>query len=336
MMTGPKFGLPWNGAEVAAEAEAAGVSAFCSGEFADHDAYVTTTQMAAATTSAQVGPGIAYAFSRTPFAHAAAIRNLHKSAPGRLFLGLGSGARRINRDWFGVPADRPVARIAELVSAVRTFLQAENGEPIKFSGEFYSIEADVRAPVLGRLDVPVLLGAFNQVMCSATGRVADGIIGHGLFTTRWWNEVVRPAVARGAAKAERDPSELLEHGWLITAINDDDPERAIQDARRMIGFYLTVRTYDPMVELFGWEAPVEAIRNAFAKGDMKAMTAAVTDEMLREIALCGTTADARSAWQARGPEGLPKDVAFLAPPSFLVSERRREAYARASLALVRR
>src|ERR1700760_1279457 len=121
-MTGPKFGLPWNGAEVAAEAEAAGVSAFCSGEFADHDAYVTTTQMAAATTSAQVGPGIAYAFSRTPFAHAAAIRNLHKSAPGRLFLGLGSGARRINRDWFGVPADRPVARIAELVSVVRTFL----------------------------------------------------------------------------------------------------------------------------------------------------------------------------------------------------------------------
>jgi len=333
-MTGPKFGLPWNGAAVAAEAEAAGVTAFCSGEFADHDAYVTTAQMVAATTNAHVGPGIAYAFSRTPFAHAAAIRNLSKSAPDRLFLGLGSGAHKINRDWFGVPADRPVARIAELVSVVRAFLQAENGEPITFSGEFYSIDADVRAPVLGRLDVPVLLGSFNQVMCSAAGRVADGIIGHGLFTTRWWNEVVRPAVARGAARADRDPAALLEHGWIITAINDEDPERAIQDARRMIAFYLTVRTYDPMVELFGWTSAVEDIRNAFRKGDMTTMTAAVTDEMLREIAICGTTSDAQAAWKARGEEGLPKDVAFLAPPSFLVSERRREAYARASLALV--
>jgi hypothetical protein len=31
---------------------------------------------------------------------------------------------------------------------------------------------------------------------------------------------------------------------------------------------------------------------------------------------------------------LPRDVVYLAPPSFLVGTRRRAAYARASLALV--
>jgi 5,10-methylenetetrahydromethanopterin reductase len=334
-MNGMRYGLPWPGAEVAAEAEQAGATAFCTGEFADHDAYVTTAQMIAGTATAQVGPGIAYAFSRTPFAHAAAIRNLARTAPDRLFLGLGSGAFRINRDWFGVPSDRPLARITELVSVLRLFLHAENDSPIRFQGEFYSIDADIRAPIMGRLNVPVLIGAFNTGMCRATGRVADGVLGHGLFTDQWWDEVVRPSVAEGAKQAGRDPGEILEHGWVITAINDDDPERAITDARRMIGFYLTVRTYDPMVEMLGWKAPVETLRDAFKRGDIPAMTAAVTDEMVEKIAVCGTTSDARSAFAARATAGgLPKDVAFLAPPSFLVGDKRRQAYARASLALI--
>jgi alkanesulfonate monooxygenase SsuD/methylene tetrahydromethanopterin reductase-like flavin-dependent oxidoreductase (luciferase family) len=328
-----RYGMPWASAQIAQEAEAAGFSAFCSGEFADHDPYVTTTQMAAATSAAQIGPGVAYAFSRTPFAHATALRQIHKSAPGRLFVGLGSGAFRINRDWLGVPSDRPVARVAELVSVLRTYLHAENGEPIRFKGEFYSIDADVRAPILGRLDIPVLIGAFNAGMCRATGRVADGVIGHGLFTTRWWEEVVRPSLATGADRGERPASDLLEYGWIITAINDEDPDRAIDDARRMVGFYLTVRTYDPMVEMFGWERQVAEIREAFKRGDIKAMTAAVDDEMLAAITVCGTTADAKAALAARG-NGLPRDVAFIAPPSFLVSNRRREAYARASFALL--
>lgn len=40
---------------------------FCSGEFSDKRAYVTATEMALGTRSAMVGPGIAYAFARSPF-----------------------------------------------------------------------------------------------------------------------------------------------------------------------------------------------------------------------------------------------------------------------------
>src|SRR5690349_18667578 len=106
--------MPWPGAEVAAEAEAAGIGAFCTGEFVDHEAYARLGEMVGETRAAQVGTAIAYAFARTPYAHAAAARTLAARAPGRVFLGLGSGAHRINRDWFGVPADRPVARTADL------------------------------------------------------------------------------------------------------------------------------------------------------------------------------------------------------------------------------
>jgi alkanesulfonate monooxygenase SsuD/methylene tetrahydromethanopterin reductase-like flavin-dependent oxidoreductase (luciferase family) len=328
-----RFGMPWPGRDVGREAEQAGAEAFCAGEFADHDSYLTVADIVANTERALAGPAIAYAFARTPYAHATALRHLHAQAPGRLFLGLGSAAFRINRDWLGVPAERPVARIAETVGAVRAWLHAENGERVRYAGEFHDLDADVRAPVLGRLDIPVLLAAFNSRMAVTAGRVADGVIGHGLFTGSWWNDVVRPAVARGAA--DRDPTgpRPLEQGWIITAVDDSAPERAIADARRMIAFYLTVRTYDPFVAHHGWEEPVARLRDAFRAGDTDAMGRAVTDEMLTEIAVCGTTADAKDAL-ARRAGSLPRDIGYFAPPSFMVSRGRRAAYARSGLALI--
>lgn len=327
-----RFGIPWPGADVAREAEQAGVGAFCTGDFVDHDAYTTLAEMVADTERALVGPAIAYAFARTPYAHATAMRQLYAKAPGRLFLGLGTAAFRINRDWLGVPADRPVDRIAETVEAVRAWLNAENGEKIRYSGEFYSIDADVRAPVLGRLEIPLLLAAFNRRMAATAGRVADGMIGHGLFSRSWWNDVVRPAVEKGAAESTR-AERPGEQGWIITAVDDTAPERAIADARRMIAFYLTVKTYDPLVAHHGWEPSVARLRAAFRNGDTDGMAAAVTDEMLTEIAVCGTTAEAK-AMLARRAGSLPRDVGYFAPPSFVVGRKRRADYAHSSLALI--
>jgi 5,10-methylenetetrahydromethanopterin reductase len=244
-------------------------------------------------------------------------------APGRVFLGLGSGTPRMNRDWFAVPADHPAARMAELVEAIRAYLQAENGEAIGYTGRFYKIDADIRAPVLGRLDVPILIGAFNRIMLRTAGRVADGVLGHGLFTDRWWEETIEPELVQGCAASGRDAGALHRWGWLITAIDDADPQRAIRDARMQIAFYLTVRTYDPLVELHGWQDQVAAIRTAFRSGRPDRIADLVTDDMLWAIAVCGDAAQAREMLRAR--KRLP-DIAFIAPPSFLVNRHRRSQY----------
>ncbi len=318
-----RWGLPWPGAELAAEAERAGAEAFCAGEFADANAYVTASEMAHATTVARSGPGIAYAFARSPFVHAAAMRQLHKVAPGRVFLGLGAGTGRMNRDWFGVDSSHPAPRMRELVTCIRAFLEAEDGERIRFDGDYYSLDAAVRAPVLGHIDVPILLGAFNIHMLRTAGAVADGVLGHGLFTDRWWDEVVDPQLARGAQRTGRDSADLLRWGWVITAVDDENPERAVEEAKRQIGFYLTVKTYDALVELHGWQDQVAAIRAEFAAGDPRNLGNHVSDEMLRAMAVCGDRAQAREMLAER--TRLP-DLGFLSPPGFLVSPRRRRFY----------
>jgi 5,10-methylenetetrahydromethanopterin reductase len=327
-----RWGLPWPGQERAAEAEEAGASAFCAGEFSDRSAYITSTEMALATSGAMVGPGIAYAFARSPFVHAASVRHLNTIAPGRVFLGLGAGTPRMNRDWFGVDAGRPAPRMAELIDVIRAYLHAENGESISYNGDFYTIQADIRAPVLGRLEVPILVGAFNKVMLRMAGGTADGVLGHGLFTDRWWNEVVDPELTRGAQSRGRDTGSLRRWGWLITAIDDADPHRAIREARLQIAFYLTVRTYDSLVELHGWQDQVAAIRTAFRSGRADAIADHVTDEMLWAIAVCGDTAQAREMLKAR--TRLP-GTAFISPPGFLVGQRRRSTYDAAAIRFAR-
>lgn len=317
------WGMPWPGAEVAATAETAGCRAFCAGEFANRNAYVTATEMAMSTTTALVGPGIAYAFTRSPFVHASAARQLSDIAPGRIFLGLGSGTRRMNSDWFAVPADRPLGRMADMVGAIRAYLVAPNMTPVRHEGEFYPIEADIRAPVLGTLDVPIVVGAFNEGMVRTAGRIADGIIGHGVFTDRWWEETIEPNLAVGAGATGRDVTSLQRWGWVITAVDDDDPARAERDARLMIAFYLTVKTYDTLVELHGWQESVAEIRRTFAARDIDGMAAAVPADMLETIAIHGTIAEARDRMAAR--RHLPH-LRFHSPPSFMVSDRRKVAY----------
>lgn len=317
------WGMPWPGAEIAGHAEQLGCRAFCSGEFADRNAYVNLAEMALTTTTAAVGTGVAYAFARSPFVHASAARHVDKLAPGRVFLGLGSGTRRMNEGWFAAPADRPLGRMADMVGAIRAYLTAPNMRPVRHEGEFYPLDAAIMAPVLGPIDVPILIGAFNRGMLQVAGRVADGIIGHGLFTDRWWDEVVDPNLAEGAAAAGRDPATLRRWGWVITAVDDRDPARAERDARLMIAFYVTVKTYDTLTTLHGWDAAVAEIRNAFRGNDVDAMAAAVPQDMLDAIAIHGTSAEAHDRIRAR--RRLPQ-LRFHSPPSFMVSPRRLAAY----------
>ena len=106
--------------DLAQRAERAGFDSVFSVEFFNQHAFAVLGAIAATTERIRIGTGIANAFTRAPLVHATAAMDLDELSGGRMVLGLGSGTRRMNVDWWGVPfeqaggaharADRAAAR----------------------------------------------------------------------------------------------------------------------------------------------------------------------------------------------------------------------------------
>jgi probable F420-dependent oxidoreductase len=209
MGTRPGVGLPANvtmpeAERLAAEAESAGASGVWVTDLR-RDPYLISAAALRATTRVTVGIDVAVAFARTPAATAQAAWDLAGASGGRFILGLGSQVGPTLLSRFGVELDRPAPRLRDYVRAVRACWDAYRKGRGRYEGEFYSIRQPVFSP--GADDpwpeVPVYVAGVNPVMTAVAGEVADGFAAHMFCTPRYLDEVLRPALAKGAARAGR-------------------------------------------------------------------------------------------------------------------------------------
>src|SRR5947209_19308112 len=277
-------------------AEDAGFESVWTTEFPDHSATVTLAAAAQATERVTLGTAIAYAFGRTPLVLAAEARDLDSLSNGRLILGLGTGTQRMQREWHGLDGEHPAPRMEELVPLLRSLLRLYEG-PLEHEGLFYRTIVHPTAPVPPplRAKLPIFMAGVNARMIEAAGAVADGLVGHPLFTQEYTRDVVRVALARGAERAGR-PQPPPVAGYVTCVVNEDgDAARAA--ARGVIAFNATVSTYRPVLSHHSFDAQAEEIRAAWQRRDWGAMAAAVTDEMLETIAIAGTPGEVRAQFE---------------------------------------
>lgn len=295
-MVGERLGVAVHGGTLATavaaarRAEERGFESVWTTEFYDRSATVSLAAMALATSTVTVASGIAYAVGRSPLVLAAEARDLDELSGGRLLLGLGTGTRRMQQDWHGGDGASPAPRVEELVPLLRR-IWGMDASGVQHEGRFFRMALQPTAEVTPHRAVPVYLAGFNARMVQAAGAVADGLVGHPIFTRRYVEEVVRPALAAGAVRTGRDPDVPIA-GYVICSVADD-AERARRDAAAQIAFYVVVRTYAPLVELEGFAEPVAAIRDAWKRRDPEAMIDAVSPEMLAAMAVAGTPDEAR-------------------------------------------
>src|SRR6476660_8488503 len=117
-------------AHVLREAGASGVFTF----EGPHDVFAPLT-LAAAVGGLDLMTNVAIAFPRNPI-HLAHQANDHQLlSAGRFILGLGTQIRPQIEKRFGSEFDKPVARMAELIAALRAIFAAwESGERLDFRG----------------------------------------------------------------------------------------------------------------------------------------------------------------------------------------------------------
>ena len=276
--------------ELAREVEAAGFSGLWITE-GGRSAFNLCTAAALATDQLALGTAIAVAFPRSPMITAQIAWELQEATDGRFVLGLGTQVKAHIERRYASAFEHPGPRIREYVLAVKAIFRAFRGtEKLDFSGEFYnfSLLPTMWSPgAITPPDPPVYVAAVNPWMCTMIGEVADGVHVHPLHSVRYIEEIVRPAIAAGTAKSNRDPSELAFVCPVLTIVGDTDAERAQwrERARMQLAFYGSTRTYAKVFELHGWPGTSERLHELQARGDMAAMAATVTDEMLAVLAL---------------------------------------------------
>jgi probable F420-dependent oxidoreductase len=308
----------------ALRAEAAGVECLWAPELF-RSSITQAAFLAAKSERIGVATGIAWAFTRSPFIIAVSALDIDEMSSGRFRLGLGAGVKRLNETWHNAEYGKPAPHLRETIEATRLIMQqAGAGEPIRYQGDYYDIDIKgwVRPHPAARESVPIYTAAVQAGMARMAGDVADGLIGHPIQSLRWIDEVVVPGFEQGLSRSGRERAGFDYLPTICCAI-DDDEGRALEMARRTIAFYATVRTYMPLWELHGFADNAIAAGDAFRRGDLAAVPAAISDEMVETYCAAGPLDKVRQRVVATAERA---DGVFLTPPTYFISPEELSEY----------
>jgi probable F420-dependent oxidoreductase len=279
--------------DLARHASRAGFSGIVFAE-AGRTAYLSAAAAALATDDLDLGTGIAVAFPRSPMVTAQVAWELADVSRGRFALGLGTQVQAHIERRYSSEFTHPGPRLKEYVQAVRAIFRAFQGtEPLRFEGEFYRLTLLPAAWSPGPIehpDVPIYVSAVGPWMLRMAGEVADGIHVHPFHSRPYLDDVLKPRVAEGAARAGRDPAAVRLAVPVFTIVGDSEEERRPwrDQARSQIAFYGSTKNYAFQFDQLGFEGTSARLSERLKAGDMAGMAALIDDEMLSHYAVEAT------------------------------------------------
>lgn len=283
-------------ASVAAAAEEAGYDALWAAE-TGHDPFTSLALATTATSSIQLGTGIAVAFGRSPMITATCANDLQILSRGRLLLGLGSQIKPHIEKRYSMPWSKPAARMREYVLAMRAIWASwHEGEKLAFRGEFYrhTLMTPFFNPGPNPYGPPkVLLAAVGERMTEVAGEVADGLLVHPFTTERYVREVTVPAMTRGLTLSARTRADVQMSlsGLVATGIDDESMGKARRRVREQIAFYGSTPAYLPVLELHGWHDLHVTLNELSRRGEWTQMGELIDDEVLDTFAVVAPLED---------------------------------------------
>ena len=291
-------------ADVARRAEADGFGGIWSTE-AGHDPYLPLAPAALATERVALGTAIAVAFPRSPMVHAQSAWDLQRMSGGRFILGLGAQVRAHNERRYGVPGDRPVARMRDLIRAIRAIWRCwQDGEKLDYSGEFYSLNLMTPFFNPGPVEAgapPIYLAAVTEAMLRVAGAECEGVHAHPLHTERYLDEVVLPVVREAATGAGRDPAAaaVAISAMIATGRTQADVEAAKPAMRAQISFYGSTPSYREVLEREGRGDVADRLHALSRRGGWAEMPDLVDDELFEAVCTVATWDDLAAALARR-------------------------------------
>jgi coenzyme F420-dependent glucose-6-phosphate dehydrogenase len=193
-----------------------------------------------------------------PSVVAQAFATLGCLAPGRVFLGVGTGEAMNETPATGEPFPGRKERRRRLAEAIKLIRLLWTEERVDFEGEWYRTS---RATIYDRPDepVPIYVAASGPLAAKLAGRAGDGFICTSGKDPALYDELLAN-VAEGADAAGRDPA-AIRRMIEVKVSYDRDGQRAIDNCRWWAALALTPE------EKEGVDDPVEMERLADAGAD---------------------------------------------------------------------
>lgn len=268
------------------------------------DAYALAGALAAWFPGIRLGTAVTPAQTRAAFVHAMSCMTLNQLTGGNFILGMGLSSPNIVKQWCGQPFDKPLARMRDHVTALRSLL---SGQKTDYQGETLSVsKARLGGPIID--EVPIYLGALNKRMLQLTGELCDGVILNMVPEDAL--PQVLSEVRAGAEAAGRDPG-ALEVVSRLHVILTDDVDGARNLVRAVFGAYAATPGYNRFFRWIGYEEEGAKITERYAAKDREGVAAAVTPALCDAMAIVGDADTIRRRVRAYAESGV--DVCVINP-----------------------
>jgi probable F420-dependent oxidoreductase len=262
-----------------------------------NDIFVPLTVAAGSVPGLDITTNAAVALPRNPIHLAHAAHDLQVLSGGRFRLGLAPQVSAHITRRFGVAWSSPVARMRELVGALRAiFATWQEAAPLRFEGEYYrhTLMTPTFSPGPTPFGTPpVLLGALGPQMTTMTAEVADGILILPFNSRRSLTDLTMASVARGLSRRDRSLRTFEVVCGAIVGVGEDGAaiEAARQGARALLGFYGSTPAYRRVLEAEGRGDLQAELAGLVRQGRWGELGGLIPDDLVDALAICGTPAE---------------------------------------------
>ncbi|MBX3279045.1 MAG: LLM class F420-dependent oxidoreductase [Acidobacteria bacterium] len=300
---------------LAQEADRLGYHSLWTAEAYGSDAVSPLVWLAANTERIRVGTAIMQMPARTPAMTAMTAATIDLLTGGRMLLGLGVSGPQVVEGWHGAPYGKPLGRTREYVEIVRAIWSRER--PLEHHGEHYDI------PVRGGLGlgkplkliihplrprIPIYLAAVGPKNVALAAELGEGWL--PVFFSPDRMPIYREWLDEGFARAGEDKDRAsFDIAATVNVQLGDNVEACRNAIKPMLALYIggmgarDKNFYFNLACRYGYEQAAHRIQDAFLAGKKMEAMAAVPDELVDEVALCGPReriAERLSAWRSSG------------------------------------
>ncbi len=323
--------------EVVQEAERLGYDSAWAAEAYGSDTASVLAWLAAGTSRIKLGSAIFQMPARSPAMTAMTAATIDVLSGGRMVLGLGTSGPQVAEGWHGQRFARQLQRTREYVAVVRMALARER---VEYHGETLELPLPdgpgkplklMISPVQDR--IRIYLAAIGPKNTALAGEIADGWI--PIFFSPEHVSEVRAPLEEGAARSGRSLDDFDIAPTVNTYVSDDR-EGARDRMRPFLALYIggmgsrQQNFYNQLVQRYGFEDAAREVQDLYLDGKKDEAAAALPDELIDMVTLCGPKEHVRDRLAAYREAGV--GTLTIGPTAFTREERIEQLRAVAELA----